>query len=86
MNAGGEVEADVSEGVLDSSERLVVGKIDEFVRQAFDDTVSLALESLEELLTPLFTFASRSERVVPVESTTARSTTFSSSRTLPGQW
>jgi hypothetical protein len=40
VSLGGEVVAEVAEGVLDSPKRLVVGQIDEFVGQPFEDTVA----------------------------------------------
>jgi hypothetical protein len=54
MRAGGEVVTEVAQGVFEMAEHLVVGKIDEFVSQALEENVGLAMESGEELLTPHF--------------------------------
>jgi hypothetical protein len=55
VGPGGEVVAEVAQGVLDLAEDLVVGEIDQFVGHAFEDGVGLAAEGLEELLTAGFT-------------------------------
>ncbi len=56
MGVGGEVVAEVAQGVLDRSEGFVVGQIDEFVGQAIEDAVGLAAQGRKDLLTAFFTF------------------------------
>ena len=47
--------AEVAEGVFEAAEDLVIGEIDEFVGEAFQDAVGRAAEGLEELLATFFT-------------------------------
>jgi hypothetical protein len=55
MGAGGEVVAEVAEGVLDLSEDLVVGQIDQRVGAALQEDVGLTPEGLQDLAAPLIT-------------------------------
>lgn len=54
MRARGEVVTEVAEGSLDGTEDLVVGEIDEFVGEAFEEVVGRPPQGLKELLTPRF--------------------------------
>ena len=55
MGAGGELKAEVAQGVFDRPEDLLLGQIDQFIGQAFENGFRLATESLEELLATCFT-------------------------------
>lgn len=55
VGLGGEVVAEVAQGVFEAAEDLVIGEIDEFVGEAFQDAVGRAAEGLEELLATFFT-------------------------------
>jgi hypothetical protein len=54
VGAGGEVVAEVAEGVLDGAERLVIGEVNECVGHALQDALGLGPQGLEELLTAFF--------------------------------
>jgi hypothetical protein len=55
VGAGGQVVAEVAEGVLDGAEELALGQVDECVGHAFEDGVGVAAEGLEDELAALFT-------------------------------
>jgi len=55
MGAGGQVMAQVAEGVFDGPKPLALRQIDEGVGPAFEDGVGIAAQGLEEMLTTLFT-------------------------------
>ena len=55
MGAGGQVVAEVAQGVLDGAEELSLGQIDECVGHAFADGVGVAAERREEEPAALFT-------------------------------
>jgi hypothetical protein len=56
VDAGREVVTEVAEGVFERAEDPVVGEIDEFLGEAFEEGVSLDAQGREELLAPRFTF------------------------------
>jgi len=51
MSVGGEVVAEVAEGVFDLAEPLVVGQIDECISHAFEQFVGAVAQCLADLLT-----------------------------------
>jgi hypothetical protein len=54
MGLSGEVVTKIAEGGFDGAENLVVGEIDQFIGQAFEEVVGLSTQGLKELPTPLF--------------------------------
>jgi hypothetical protein len=54
MGLGGEVVTEVAQGGFDGAEDFVVGQIDQFIGEAFEEGIGLATQGLKELLTPLF--------------------------------
>jgi hypothetical protein len=55
MGLGGEAVREVAQGMLDGAKGLVVGEIDEFIGQAFEEAVRRAAEGFAEVAAAFFT-------------------------------
>jgi len=56
MSFTGEFVSEIPEGVLDGAEDFVIGEVNQFVRQAFENSVCVTAQGGEYLLATVFAF------------------------------